>query len=144
MNLQLKKPSKSKIHTGKENNQRWGTGEREGGRRQPEGREGDEHTCAGRRWVGLELAPVLLDDGVRPILQREGKVEESVKRSHKEMWGGGNGGEEGGRGGRRRVRRDLPGRRSIWRVEDEVGRRVDGHLGVQALEGDELALEGGG
>ena len=134
MNLQLKKPSKSKIHTGKENNQRWGTGEREGGRRQPEGREGDEHTCAGRRWVGLELAPVLLDDGVRPILQREGKVEES----------GGNGGEEGGRGGRRRVRRDLPGRRSIWRVEDEVGRRVDGHLGVQALEGDELALEGGG
>ena len=38
---------------------------------------------------------------------------------------GGNGGEEGGRGGRRRVRRDLPGRRSIWRVEDEVGRRVD-------------------
>ena len=98
MNLQLKKPSKSKIHTGKENNQRWGTGEREGGRRQPEGREGDEHTCAGRRWVGLELAPVLLDDGVRPILQIEGKVEESVKRSHKEMWGGGNGGEQGGRG----------------------------------------------
>ena len=27
----------------------------------------------------------------------------------------------------------------VERVEDEVGRRVDGHLGVQALEGDEAA-----
>ena len=27
----------------------------------------------------------------------------------------------------------------VERVEDEVGRRVDGHLGVQALVGDEAA-----
>ena len=31
---------------------------------------------------------------------------------------------------------EFPG---VERVEDEVGRRVDGHLGVQALEGDEAA-----
>ena len=66
-------------------------------------------------------------------------MEESVKRSHKEMWGGGNGGEEGGRGGRRRVRRDLPGRRSIWRVEDEVGRRVDAGAAVRGSWSGETA-----
>jgi hypothetical protein len=33
----------------------------EGGRRQTEMREGDEHTCGGRRWVRLELVLVLLD-----------------------------------------------------------------------------------
>ena len=38
-----------------------GNREREGGRWQTEVREGDEHTCGGRRWVRLEPVLVLLD-----------------------------------------------------------------------------------
>jgi hypothetical protein len=69
-----------------------GDREREGGRRQTDGWEGDEHTRAGCRWVRLELAPIYsMVDLARPAKRREVEVEA--------------GGEEVP---------DLPGRRSIW------------------------------